>query len=396
MKSFYSAFIAENGRLHFFGCDRGLLYEEIKGNTFEKNDVSLNSSGRFSVCVLKEMLIFSVGSDGSMDFFRKKGSVWKKQTLIRKGFPWGVDFRVFSLGESMVMMFRNKDEIMVSKFTDGIWEKPAIICKGDFFSICGGGKDFFTAALWEKNGGIQLKEIYINKGISVKESMPFIKNAGRIKDISFLMHEGKVFACYLVKNMFSMQIWFKEKGDDKKEIFVWEGIYADKVLVSVKDGVIYVLWTMGNIYMFSEYDKERHVFHEARSGKADFGGKAEKAYFMDITGDFDFKSEEMLYGRSGIPDIFIKAEEETKENIKEDNPNGQSNQYKTENMFSIETDKAELERLLEERNEELYSLRGAMQAKVRTLNKRIEELEEEIKNLKEKEKMDFQIEINEN
>ena len=46
MKDFYSAFTAEYGRVSFFHSEKGVLYEEVRGKTFEKNAISINSSGR--------------------------------------------------------------------------------------------------------------------------------------------------------------------------------------------------------------------------------------------------------------------------------------------------------------------------------------------------------------
>ena len=109
---------------------------------------------------------------------------------------------------------------MVSRFINGIWETPVKIGKGDFFKICGTGKDFFIIAIKEKAGDICLKKIVAENSVKTVESFSFIKSAERILDISFLAYDEGLFCAYIVKTMFSVQIWFKEGGRGKKEIFV--------------------------------------------------------------------------------------------------------------------------------------------------------------------------------
>ncbi|MBR2594165.1 MAG: hypothetical protein IKD83_06025 [Firmicutes bacterium] len=367
MKDFYSAFTAEYGRVSFFHSEKGVLYEEIRGKTFEKNAISINSSGRFCVCAGDEIFVFAEETDGSLDFFRKTGGLWKKQTLIERGFPPDAQFKVFFAGGRLIMLLGNGKNVMMSEFRDGIWGKPVNTGEGECFHLCGVSEGSFSIALRDKVGNIYLKEVS-RQG---KERVLFLKNADKIVDISFLNCEDGLYCAYIMKSMFSMRIWFRIQGGNAKEIFVWEGVYADKVLVLRRKETIYVLWTMGDIYMFSEYDEERHEFREGGSGKAVFGGRAEKAYFTDLSGDFDFEADEILYGRGRIPDIFVRAEEpeSEKEKIRKE-------EYKKDEEI------LRLSRLLEERSSEVFAINGSMRTKTKNLNKRIKELEAEIERLK--------------
>ena len=312
-------------------------------------------------------MIFAEEMDGSLDFFRKTGGLWRKQTLIERGFPKDAQFKVFFAGDRLIMLLGNGKNVMMSEFKDGIWVKPREIGSGTEFRLCGAGGDGFILALWDKDGGVYLKEI----GSQEKEKRLLLKNADKIVDISFLYHDGRLMSAYIARSMFSVRVWFRTADENAKEVFVWEGVYADKVLVLVRKGKIFVLWTMGDIYMFSEYDEEKHEFREGGSGKAPFGGRAEKAYFTDLSGDFDFEADEILYGRGKIPDIFVKAEETESEKEKM-----QKEEHKKDEEI------LRLSRLLEERSSEVFAINGSMRSRTKNLNKRIKELEEEIDRLK--------------
>ena len=236
----------------------------------ENNIVKIKEGESDNVCIYDTDTIFNCttdkngniyiltkSSEGNIILSRRKNSIWESSIVFKKNKNIENSFFYFEIVKNIPVMLytvahneKGRAMLLYTCMENGKWTEPVFI---DEIIVHSNIK--FNVAYIEENhnmifyktpeGSIKGREV-IMYPFNMGKATEYIKNGNYVTDISVFADNDRVHISYISAVRGRMGVYYKYKNDAVSLAkTLWEGRFADDVILYKKDDTVYTMWQTG-------------------------------------------------------------------------------------------------------------------------------------------------------